>query len=408
MSSKNNSGKSNKVVHDSFETLLIHAGEKPDPIHGAVAPVLVRSKTFAQKDFGGDPEYQYSRGKNPTRAQLEEKLAALEGSPLGLATVYGSGVAAVAALFFTLAPGDHVLCCREVYGGTYRLLDKLLSRYGITFDFVDFGDENKIRAGIRPTTKYLWIETPTNPSLHVIDLDLVHRISKETSVPYVVDATFSPPVTTQHFEYDADVIIHSLSKYIAGHNDILGGAIITRNAALHEQLKFLQRTLGAVLSPDECYRVLQGVKTLSLRWARVSQTAQTVAEFLVKHPSVKKVFYPGLPSHPGHALAKKQHKNGFGGVVSFELKATSFEELKKFVDTVRANSHIIYGESLASPESILSYPPLMAHKSVPKDVRESLGISDSFFRFSVGFENPEDIIRGLKAGLDNKKSPYFA
>ncbi len=401
MSSKNNAAlKAQFSAGDSFETLLIHAGEKPDPLTGAVAPVLVRSKTFAQKEFGVEAEYQYSRGKNPTRNQLEEKLVALEGSPLGLATVYGSGVAAVAALFFTLAPGDHVLCCREVYGGTYRLLDKLLARYGITFDFVDFGSEPEIRRHIRPSTKYLWIETPTNPSLHIIDLKLVERISKETSIPYVVDATFSPPVTTRHFEYGADVIIHSLSKYIAGHNDILGGAIITKNKALHEELQFLQRTLGAVLSPDECYRVLQGVKTLSLRWSRVSQTAQVVAEFLEKNPQVKKVFYPGLPTHPEHKLAQRQHANGFGGVVSFELKTDSLPSLKKFVDDVRANSHIIYAESLASPETILAYPPLMSHKSIPGDVRKSLGISDSFFRLSVGFEDPEDIIRGLKAGLD--------
>ncbi len=381
----------------SLATKLVHSGEAPDESTGAIAPVLVRSKTFAQKEFGKASEFQYSRGNNPTRAKLEEKLAELEGG--GRAVVYASGLAAENAFFFTLSPGDHVLCCQEVYGGTFRLLDKVLARFGITFDFVDFTSEKSIRAGIKENTKYLYVETPTNPSLHIINLALVSKVSKATGIPFVVDATFSPPCALQAFRFGAETVIHSLSKYIAGHNDIIGGAVITKNNHLYDDLVFLNRTMGAILSPDECYRVLQEVKTLELRWKRVSETALTVATFLEKNRAIEKVLYPGLPSHPGHAIAKKQTQGGYGAIVSFVIKQKNTKKLKRFVDTLRTNSPIVYGESLASPETILAYPPLMSHKSLPDDVRESLGITDGFFRLSVGFEDAEDIIHGLREGL---------
>ncbi len=381
----------------SFSTKLVHSGEKPDKETGAVAPILVRTKTFAQKEFGIESEFQYSRGKNPTRQKLEEKLVQLEGG--GNATVYSSGLAAETAFFSTLAPGDHVLCCQEVYGGTFRLLDQYFSRFRITFDCVDFSTEESIHNSITPSTKYFFVETPTNPSLHVIDLSLVAKVSKETGIPFVVDATFSPPCALQSFEFGAETVIHSLSKYIAGHNDIIGGAIITRNKKLHAQLVFLHRTLGAILSPDECYRVLQEVKTLELRWKRVSETALTVATFLERNNHIEKVLYPGLSFHPNHAVAQRQSKGGYGGVVSFILKNKNNRVLKKFVDLLRKNSPIVYGESLASPETIIAYPPLMSHRSIPKDIRESLGITDGFFRLSVGFEDPKDIILGLDCAL---------
>lgn len=381
----------------SFNTLAIHAGEAPDPLTGAIAPVLVRSKTFAQKEFGVESTYQYSRGKNPTRVQLEEKLAILEGG--GKATVFATGVAAEASFFLTLSPGDHLVCCREVYGGTFRLLTKLLNRFGIEADFIDFDDEEKVLKAIKPNTKYLFVETVTNPSLTVVDLELVARISKKSGIPFVVDATFTPPNALRPFDYGAETVIHSLSKYIAGHNDILGGAVITKNPALAEQLFFIHRSVGAVLSPDECYRVLQEVKTLPLRWERASQTAQKVAEYLEKQLAVKKVYYPGLRSNPQYELAHKHIKNGFGAVVSFVLHEEGKDKLKKFIDAIRDNSHIVYGESLASPETIIAYPPTMSHGSVPRDVRYSLGITDGFFRLSVGLEAPEDIIIGLSAGL---------
>lgn len=376
---------------------MIHSGEEPDKETGAVAPILVRSKTFAQKEFGIESEFQYSRGRNPTRKKLEDKLVDLEGG--GQATVYASGVAAEAAFLFTLSPGDHILCCQEVYGGTFRLLDQVLSKFGITFSSVDFSSEKSIWASIKTSTKYFFVETPTNPSLHVIDLLLVAKISKKTGIPFVVDATFSPPCALQAFEFGAETIIHSLSKYIAGHNDIIGGAIITKNKKLHEHLVFLHRTLGAILSPDECYRVLQEVKTLKLRWKRVSESALEVAKFLQNNRQIEKVLYPGLHSHPGHTIAKRQSKHGYGAVISFILKNKYRSKLKKFVDTLREHSPIIYGESLASPETIIAYPPLMSHKSIPKDIRESLGITDCFFRLSIGFEDPYDIIYGLNKAL---------
>ena len=380
-----------------FSTKTIHSGQEPDLLTGAVAPVLVRTKTYAQKEFGVESEFQYSRGKNPTREKLIELVTSLEGG--GNATVYSSGLAAETAFFLTLKPGDHVLCCQEVYGGTFRLLDQLLAGYGIKFDFVDFGNEKSIIDGITPQTKYLFVEPISNPSLHIIDLKLVARISKKYKIPFVVDATFSPPCAIQSFNYGAETVIQSLSKYIAGHNDVLGGAVITKNPALHERLIFMHKTLGAVLSPDECYRILQEVKTLELRWKKVSETALSVAKFLEGNKKITSVLYPGLKSHPGNKIAKKQFTGGCGSVVSFILKKNDFNSLKKFVDVVRKNSPIIYGESLASPESILAYPPLMSHKSLPIDIRESLGITDGFFRLSVGLENFEDIIFGIEKGL---------
>jgi len=266
--------------------------------------------------------------------------------------------------------------------------------------FVNFNNEKEICAAVTPQTKYLWVETPTNPSLHVIDFSLVARVSKQLSIPFVVDSTFAPPCSTRPFEYGAETVIHSLSKYIAGHNDVLGGAVITKNPGLHERLVFMQKTLGAVLSPDECYRVLQGVKTLTLRWRWVSESALCVSRFLVTHRKVKRVLYPGLISHPGHVIAKRQSREGFGGVLSFELREHRLEKLKCFVDVLRKTSPIIYGESLASPETIISYPALMSHKSLPQEVRRSLGISDSFFRLSLGFEDPKDIIFGFTSALN--------
>jgi cystathionine gamma-lyase len=379
-------------------TLLIHAGERPDPVTGAIAPVLVRTKTYEQKEFGVEGAWQYSRGKNPTRSALEEKLGEIEGG--GFATVFGSGVAATAMFFLSLDPGDHVLCCQEVYGGTFRLLDQVLPRFGITADYVDFSTRENIKKHIKKNTKYLFVETPTNPSLHVIDLELVRNVSEETGIPFAVDATFSPPCTTQSFEYGAETIIHSLSKYIAGHNDVIAGAVVTKNLKLHEKLSFFQKAIGAILSPDECYRVLQGVKSLHLRWERSSENAQKTAEFLLNEFSVARVLYPGLPGHPNHNVARRQMKKGFGSVVSFELKTKDLTKIKKFVEVLKKGGIVRYGESLASPETILAYPPLMSHRSLPKDVRESLGITDGFFRLSLGWENVDDILLELKKALD--------
>lgn len=391
-----------KKYKKGFSTKLIHSGEKPDENNGSVAPILVRSKTFAWNSFDSDPEFKYSRGKNPTRNILENKLAQLENLPEGkcFATVFSSGVAAEACLFLSLSPGDHIIFSKEVYGGTYRLIENVFSRFGITADYGDFDDEREIKKLIKPSTKYFFVETPTNPSLHIVDLEKVNRISQETNIPFIVDATFSPPVTTDCFSYGAETVIYSLSKYFAGHNDVIAGGVVTKNKKLDEKLRYFQSAVGAILSPDECYRTIQGIKTLELRFRRVSETAQKVSEFLSKHKAIKKVFYPGLRSHPNHNVAQKQMTAGFGSVVSFILKDESTHGVRKFVNKIIKSETLIYGESLASPESILCYPVLMSHKSLSKEVREKeLKITAGFFRLSLGLEDVNDIIYAIDNSL---------
>jgi cystathionine beta-lyase/cystathionine gamma-synthase len=382
-----------------FSTLAVHAGEAPDPITHAVAPTLVRTKTYAQT-FGVEQKFQYSRGHNPTRAQLEEKLAALENAKY--ATTFASGVAATHAFLSTLSPGDHIICSHEIYGGTYRLLEQVFSRYGITADYQDLNQLTADSLVIKPNTKYFLAETPTNPSLHIVDLAKLGELSKQTGIPFAVDSTFSPPCATRPIDYGAQVVIQSLSKYIAGHNDVIGGALITNDVQLNDQFFFQLKAVGAVLSPDEAYRILQESKTLELRWKHVSQTALYIAQFLTHQPQISRVLYPGLATHPGHATAFKQTKGGFGGVISFELNPRYQQEasLKKFIDQASLSGLITYGESLASPETILAYPPQMSHKSLGAEVRKSLGISDGFFRLSVGFEDAQDIEETLAEALN--------
>jgi cystathionine beta-lyase/cystathionine gamma-synthase len=381
----------------SIQTLAVHGGEKPDPTTGAIAPILVRTKTYKQSKFGTAAPWQYSRGKNPTRSILEEKLAIMEGG--GKATVFSSGTAAMAMFFLSLDVGDHIIFCNETYGGTSRLISSYFEKWQLKASFADFNDLAAVREQITPNTKYFYIETPTNPSLNIIDLHAMHRLSRTTGIPYVADMTFSPVCCTKAFEYGAETVIHSLSKYFAGHNDTLAGAVVTKNSNLYEDLQAKQRNFGAILSPDECYRVIQGSKTLSIRWSQVSRTAQIVAEYLTQQPEIKKVFYPGLPSHTNHAIASKQMKNGFGSVISFVLHSTINDTLEKFVTNVQKGGIITYAESLASPETILSYPAYMSHASIDKDTRDNLGIVDGFFRLSVGLEDANDIINAIRRAL---------
>ncbi len=379
-------------------TLFVHAGEKPDPLTGALAPPLVRTKTYKQPEFGVKAAWEYSRGQNPTRAILQEKLAALEGG--GDALACSSGLASETLFFLTLSPGDHLVLPHEVYGGTLRLLKTVFAPYGVTFSQTSFTSRDSILKAVTAKTKYFFIEALTNPSLTPIDLSLVHDVSQETGIPYVADMTFTPPCTTRAFDFGATVVIQSISKYLAGHNDVLGGAVITRDLRLFEKLSLLQRTVGPILSPDECYRAIQGIKTLHLRWKRISESAMTIASFLQQHPLISRVCYPGLASHSGHSMAAKQMHNGFGGVISFELAHSASPNLKAFVDEIQKRGIITYGESLASPETLLAYPYTMSHGSLSDDEKRFLGISPTFFRLSIGFEAPEDIIIELKRGLD--------
>ena len=379
-------------------TKLVHGGESPDPFTGAIAPVLIRSKTFQQPTFGVESKWQYSRGKNPTRSILERKLEALTGE--GKATVYGSGDAATTMFLLTLKPGDHIICCKELYGGTIRLFDQLFSNFGIRSSYINVEDIQAVQGAKTDTTVAIWVESPTNPKLGVIDLEKVGNIAKELDLRLIADLTFAPPCTTDPFKYGVETVIYSLSKYFAGHNDVIGGAIVTKNSALYERLVWLQWSVGAVLSPDECYRVIQELKTLELRWARVSQTAQTVAEFLIRKKSVRKVYYPGLPNHPGHTIISKQMKNGFGSALSFDLRSCDLDLAAKFVRTLQDSGIIVYGESLSSPETILAHPATMSHRSLTQTQRDDLGIGNNFFRLSVGFEDAKDIIAVLDHALD--------
>jgi cystathionine beta-lyase len=388
---------SDKIDKRGFATKLVHAGEPPDPGTGAIAPVLIRSKTFQQPGFGAKATWQYSRGKNPTRSILENKIASLAGG--GKAAVFASGDAATAMLLLTFRPGDHIIACKELYGGTVRLLDQLFAHFGIEVTYVDVNDRKKVLAAKKQSTKAILVESPTNPKLGIVDLTAAGKLARELKLTYIADMTFAPPCTTKVFDYGADVIIYSLSKYFAGHNDVIGGAIVSRDEKLIEQLEWLQWAVGATLSPDECYRVIQELKTLNLRWARVSQSAQKIAEYLRENPEITELYYPGLPGHKDHELAKKQMKNGYGAVVSFTLAAQDKPRLEKFVDKLQDSRIIVYAESLASPETILSHPATMSHRSLTAEQRQAGGISYGFFRLSVGFEDPEDIIEALDAGL---------
>lgn len=393
---------SNKTDNTGFASKLVHAGEEPDPATGAIAPILVRTKTFRQPEFGVESTWQYSRGKNPTRKILEDKLACLAGG--GEATVFGSGDAATAMLLLTFKPGDHLIACEELYGGTVRLLDQLFADFGIETSYVNVHDRQAVLGAAKPSTKAILVESPTNPKLGIVDLAYVGALARELNIKYIADMTFAPPCTTDVFAYGADTIIYSLSKYFSGHNDVIGGGIVTKDEELHKRLCWLQWTVGATLSPDECYRIIQEVKTLNLRWERVSKTSHILAEYLQSRPEIAKLYYPGLKTHENHELAKEQMKNGFGAVVSFGLRTNDHQILKEFVNKVQESGIIVFAESLASPETILAHPATMSHRSLTSERRRQLSISDGFFRLSVGFEDPQDIINALEKGFETLKA----
>lgn len=376
----------------SLSTRLVHASDDLTQVAGAVTPVIVRSKTYRWQSLDSNPDYKYSRGANPTRTALERTLEGLESVPVR-ATVFASGLAAETCLFLTLNPGDHVILGREVYGGTYRLLEQVLGKFGLAADYVDQNDEAAVRAAVRPETRLIFAEPISNPSLHVTDVARLGKLAKELGLRFVVDATFAPPVTLDSFAAGADTVVYSLSKYHAGHNDLVMGAVVTRDRALDERLRFLYGAVGAVPSPDDCYRAIQGIKTLELRFRRASESALAVAKWLSGHPKIGRALYPGLDPHP-------QFTGGHGSVVSFALADESPESVRRFVDRVVAGKLIVFGESLASPETILAYPTKMSHRSLPESVRVGeLKITDGFFRLSLGFEDPADVVAELGEAL---------
>ncbi len=376
----------------AFETLAVHAGYEPDPIHGAVMPPVVMASTFAQPAPGKPLKYDYSRSGNPTRAALESALAALEGGTRGFA--FSSGCAAATTLLHTLKPGDHVISGDDVYGGTFRLFDKVMKPFGIESSFVDLSDSSRLDAAITPKTRFVWFETPTNPTLKLADIAAISAIAARHGVRVVVDNTFASPVLQRPLALGASVVLHSTTKYINGHSDVVGGALVTSDPELCERIPFLQNAIGAVPSPMDCYLVMRGIKTLPVRMRAHVAGASELAARLAAHPGVSKVHYPGLKSHPQHELAARQ-MSGPGGMISVDL-ATDLNGSRKFLQALRI---FALAESLGGVESLAEHPALMTHASIPADNRKALGISDTLVRLSVGIENVEDLWRDLEGAL---------
>lgn len=380
------------MTHE-FSTLAIHAGQPNEETTGSVTFPIFQTSTYAQIEPGVDKGFNYSRTSNPTRQALEENLAALEGARHGAA--FASGIAAINNVLHTLRSGDHVVTCRELYGGSYRLFTKLYRKFGVEFSFVDSTDLAAIENAITPSTRLLWLETPSNPLLSITDIVGAARIAKKHGAITVVDNTFATPVLQRPLELGADIVVHSTTKYLNGHGDIIGGAVLTNDDALHEEIKFFQNCAGAIPGPQDCFLALRGTKTLALRVQRHCENARQVASFLRNHPRVAKVYYPGLEEHPGHEIAKRQMKD-FGGVLSFELDA-DVEEARRF--TTRTKLFTL-AESLGSVKSLLCHPPTMTHAAVEPEVRRRNGISDGLIRLSVGIEDIRDLLRDLEEALE--------
>jgi cystathionine gamma-lyase len=376
----------------SIDTLCIHAGQDPDPQSGAVMTPIVLSSTFAQDGPGAHKGYDYSRAGNPTRTALEQCLAALEGAKHGIA--FGSGCGATTSILLTLKSGDHVLVGDDVYGGTFRIFDKVMKDFGLEATFLDMTDPAKVRAALRPSTRLVWMETPSNPMLKVFDIAAIAEIARKAGAALVVDNTFATPVLQQPLELGATLAVHSTTKYLNGHSDVVGGAVMTNDDALAERLHFLQKAVGAVPSPFDCYLVLRGLKTLGVRVRRHVETARALAGWLASHPQVVRVHYPGLATHPGHALAAKQMKAP-GGMMSFELRG-GLPAARAFL---RATRLFVCAESLGGVESLAEHPAIMTHASLPEEARRALGIGDGLVRLSVGLEDPDDLRADLERGF---------
>jgi cystathionine gamma-lyase len=375
-----------------IETLAIHAGQSPDPTHGAVMTPVVLSSTFAQPEPGKPLRYDYSRSGNPTREALEGCLAALEGGAHGFA--FASGCGGATTLLHTLSPGDHVVCGDDVYGGTYRLMRRVMEPFGIGVTFADLRTTEALERALTAKTRMIWLETPTNPLLRLADIESLSAVGKQRGIPVVVDNTFASPVLQRPLDLGASAVLHSTTKYINGHSDVVGGAIVTSDERIAERLKFLQNAMGAVPSPFDCYQVLRGVKTLPVRMQRHVESATDLARRLEKARGVARVHYPGLESHPQHALARKQMKGG-GGMISVELEG-GLDEARRFLSSLRI---FTLAESLGGVESLAEHPAIMTHASIPADVRRELGIGDTLVRLSVGIEHVDDLWDDLERGL---------
>jgi cystathionine gamma-lyase len=376
-----------------FDTRVVRAGITPDPTTGAIVPPIYQTATYVLEEVGRDKGFDYTRSANPTRQVLEEHLASIEGGRYGVC--FASGMATVDSCLKLLKSGDHVVCSDDVYGGVSRLFNQILSKYELSFTYVDTSNPSTVKEAIRPETKMLWIETPTNPLLKVTDLEVMGRIAKEHGLLFGVDSTFATPVFLRPLEFGADLAVHSTTKYLSGHNQLIGGIVITNREDIFEEMKFVQKSIGAVPSPFDCWLTILGVQTLHLRMRKHAENAQIVAEFLEAHPKVAKVTYPGLPSHPQHDIARAQ-MDGFSGMISFELVG-GIAAGKTVMNSVNLCA---LAESLGAVETMITHPATMTHVEVPKEERYARGLTDGLVRLSVGIEDPEDLVADLEQALE--------
>ena len=376
-----------------FGTKVIHAGINPDPGTGAVMTPIFQTSTYAQDAPGQHKGYEYARTQNPTRSVLEQNLAALEEGRFGIC--FSSGMAAMDSVMKLLSPGDEIISTNDLYGGSYRLITKVYGKFGIKAHFVNMSDTAEVKARINDKTRLFWIETPTNPMLNIIDIEKTCALAREHGILTCVDNTFASPYLQAPLTLGADMVLHSATKYLGGHSDVVHGAIVVRDEKLAEQLYFIQNAAGAVPGPQDCFLVLRGIKTLHLRVERACQNAERIAHFLNGHPKVSKVYWPGFPSHPGHETAKKQMRH-FGAMVSFVLKEDQYAAAEK----VLSNTHLFtLAESLGGVESLIGHPASMTHASIPREERLKVGLTDSLIRLSIGVEDVEDLIEDLENAL---------
>lgn len=376
-----------------FNTKAIHGGQKHDPAYGAVMPPIYQTSTYAQSTPGGHKGYEYSRTHNPTRAALEAALASIEDGNHGLA--FGSGLAAIDAVMKLLSPGDEVISTNDLYGGTYRLFTKIFEKFGIKFHFVGMSEVGAIEDKINHNTKLIWVETPTNPMMNVVDIKACAAIAKKHEVLLAVDNTFATPYLQQPLSLGADIVMHSATKYLGGHSDVVMGALVVRDNALAERLYFIQNASGAVCGPQDSFLVLRGIKTLHVRMQRHCENGRAVAEYLKNHPQVEKVYWPGFSDHPNHEVARSQMRD-FGGMISFVTKGNDFQKAISVVEKLKV---FTLAESLGGVESLAGHPASMTHASIPKQEREKTGVVDSLIRLSVGIEDAEDLIQDLAQAL---------
>ena len=377
-----------------FGTKAVHAGVAPDPLTGAVMTPIYQTSTYAQESPSKHKGYGYARGANPTRDALQKSIAALENGQFGLC--FSSGMGATDAVIKLLKPGDEVITSNDLYGGSYRMFKRVFEKYGITFHFIDLSSPDNLAACINGNTKLLWLETPSNPLMRIIDIGACTKMAREHNILVAVDNTFASPYLQNPLSLGADIVMHSVTKYLSGHSDVVMGALVVNDQKLRDDLFFILNSCGAVPSPNDCFLVLRGIKTLQLRMQRHCTNGKQIAEFLDNHPKVGKVYWPGFPHHPNHQIARQQ-MNDFGGMLSFTLKDDSLQKATRLMESVKL---FTLAESLGGVESLINHPASMTHASIPKEEREKNGLSDSLIRLSVGIEDAEDLLEDLSTALE--------